>query len=802
MLRNYLKIALRSLRKHRVISFINIIGLAVGITCGLLIFLFVREETSYDRFNLHADRTFRIVKDFVNDDGSRLPDATTPPALAPAMLHEIPEVEQATRVFPGWGGKYLIRYGEKSFTEDLVFRVDSNFFDVFTFPFVEGDAKTAFRQLNSIVITRSMARKYFGTDDPLNKVLRTDAGNLKVTGVVGDIPDAAHFHFDFLISTAKFGGNIDNQWNWYNFYTYVRLKPHTTIGPVVAKVQALYHKNDKEGKNIFYAQPLTDIHLRSDLKWEIEPNGNVLYIYVFAIIGLFVIAIACVNYINLSTAKASLRAKEIGVRKVTGALRGALIRQFLTESVLTVLLSFVLALALARLLLPTINLLIQKDLSLGVLTDPLWLGAILAAILLIGLLSGIYPALYLSGIKPVLVLKGQGYTGRPAFDLRKALVIFQFTISVALIAGTVVIVQQIRYAQSAKLGLTKDQVMVIDDAGSLSRADREAMLGELVKINGVTKAASANGVVGGQNWTTNMNAKGSENSQLINFLGISYDYLDVLGIHIKEGRNFSAAFPSDTTSNGLAGQTSRLSGSVILNETAVRDLGIHEPVVGQLVQRGKDHDTVYYFKIIGVTDDFHYASFKSAIKPFAFILNNDWQDNFTVKVAPAGLDHTIAQIGGEWKRFAPDRPFHYSFLDEAFSKHYQSDERFNQVVLYLTILAIGIGCMGLFGLTAFMIERRTREIGVRKVVGATATSIVVLLSRDFIRLVLLAVLIATPIAWFALDKWLGNFAYRISIQWWVFVLAGGAAVLIALLTVSFQAVGAALANPVKSLRSE
>ena len=802
MLSNYLKIALRSLRKHRVVSFINIFGLAVGLACGLLIFLFVRDEWSYDRFNANADRTYRIVKDFVNDDGSRLPDATTPPALAPAMLHEIPEVEQATRIFPSWGGKYLIRYGEKSFTEDRLFRVDSNFFDVFSMLFLEGGAATAFHELNSIVITQTIARKYFGAQDPLGKVLRTDAGDLKVTGVVKDVPDPAHFHFDFLISTAKFGGQIDNQWGWYNFYTYVRLKPHTAIGPVVAKVQALYHKNDKEGKNIFYAQALTDIHLRSDLKWEIEPNGNALYIYVFSIIGLFVIAIACVNYINLSTAKASLRAKEIGVRKVTGALRGGLIRQFLTESVLTVALSFVLALALAELLLPVINLLVQKNLSLGVLVEPIWLAVIFASLLIIGLVAGIYPALYLSGIKPVLVLKGQGYTGRPVFDLRKALVIFQFTISVALIAGTVVMVQQIHYVQNAKLGLNKDQVMIIDDAGNLSRSDRETMLGKLAKINGVSKAATANGVLGGLNWTTSLNLKGSTNGQLVNFLGISYDYLDVLGIHIKEGRNFSAAYPSDTPSNGVAGQTSRIAGSIILNETAVRDLGIHEPVVGQLVQSGKNNDTIYYRKIIGVTEDFHFASFKMAIKPFAFLLNNDWQDNFTVKVAPAGLDHTIAQIGTEWKRFSPDRPFHYSFLDEAFSKHYQSDQRFNEVVLYLTILAIGIGCMGLFGLTAFMIERRTKEIGVRKVVGASATGIVVLLSRDFIRLVLLAVLIATPIAWFALNKWLGNFAYRISIQWWVFALAGLAAVFIALATVSFQAIGAAVANPVKSLRSE
>lgn len=802
MLKNYLKIAFRSLLRHRNTAFINIFGLSIGIAACILILLFVRDELSYDRDNARASDIYRVVKDFVNDDGSRLPDATTPPALAPAMQREFPEVEHVTRVYPGWGHKFLISYGEKKFVEDRLFRVDSSFFDVFTFPFIEGDAHSAFQQLNSILITKSTAKKYFGSEDPMHKVLTTDFGDMMVTGVLKDVPHNAHFHFDFLISTRKFAGNIDGQWGWYNFYTYVKLRPNANPAALTPKIEKLYQQNDKDGKNIFYIQRLTDIHLRSDLKWEIEPNSNILYVYAFTIIGLFVIAIACMNYINLSTARSALRAKEIGVRKVTGAFRYLLIRQFLAESIVTVSFAFVLGLLLAWLALPAINGLVGKDLTLSVFLQPLWLLGTLGAILIVGVIAGLYPALYLSAIKPVWVLKGLTMPEGSVFRLRKALVVLQFTISIALLIGTAVVLQQLHYIQNAQLGLNKDQVMIISDAGHLSRSDRESLLQQLQQIKGVDKAATANGVVGGLNWTTDLAAKGSKNQQLVNFLGISYDYIDVLGMHLAEGRNFSPAFPADTSGNGQPGSMQRVMGGIILNERAIKDLGIHEPVIGSLVTAGQDRDTMYYRRIVGVVKDFHFASFKSEIKPFAFMLNNNWQDNFTVKVSAAGLTNTIADIQKKWAAYSPDRPFRYSFLDETFADLYQSEQRFNQVILYLTILAITIGCMGLFGLTAFTVQRRTREIGIRKVVGATAGSIVVLLSKDFIRLVLLAIVIAVPIAWYAMDRWLQNFAYRVHIGWWIFVLAGALAVLIALATVSFQAVKAALANPVKSLRSE
>jgi len=800
MLKNYFKIALRSLLLHKSTSFINIVGLAVGLASCLLIFLFVQDELSYDRYNKDAGRIYRIAKDFGNDDGSLLPDATTPPALAPAMQKFIPEVAHVTRVFPGWGSKTLIQYGDdKKFLEERVFRVDSSFFDVFTVPFIEGSAATAFKEPNSVVITETTAKRYFGSEDPMHKVLRTDRGDAQVTGVIRDVPEQAHIHYDFLLPMQQ---NIDQNWGQYNWYTYVKLKPDTRIATVVPKVQQLYKQNDKDPKNIFFATALTDIHLHSDLKWEIEPNGNILYVVAFSIIGLFVVAIACVNYINLSTARSALRAKEIGVRKVTGAVRSLLVRQFLIESMITVLFSFVLALVLAQLALPALNTLVQKQLSLSLLLRPVWLAGTLGALLAIGLLAGLYPALYLSAIKPVWVLKARSLPERSVFSLRKVLVVFQFTITIALIVGTAIVLQQLSYIRNARLGLDKEQVMILSDAGSLSPSDREAMKNSLLNISGVQRVATANGIVGGMNWTRTMRAKGSRNGQLVNFLDVSYDYLNVLGIKIKEGRGFSPAFPADTIANNRDPQKERFIGSVILNEKAVKDMGVPQPVIGQYVTYEEDNDTVNYVRVVGVAKDFHFASFRSEIKPFAFFIGGGWQTNFTLKVSPNNLDKTIATVQRVWANYSGGRPFRYSFLDENFNKLYQSDQRFNTVILYLTALAITIGCMGLFGLTAFMIQRRAKEISIRKVVGATVPGIVFLLSKDFLRLVALSILIATPLAWFAMDQWLRNFAYRISIEWYIFVLAGAIALFIALATVSLQTIKAALTNPSNNLRSE
>ncbi len=802
MLKNFFLVAWRNLLRNKVYSFINIAGLGLGLACAMLIILFVADESSYDRFHKDAGNIYRVVKDFVNDDGSRLPDATTPPALAPAMQSEIPEVAKVTRIFPGWGNKFLISYGDKKFIEERLFRVDSSFFEVFNFPFLEGDVKKAFADPNFILVTESTAKKYFGDADPMQKLLHTDFGELPVKGVLKDPPPNSHFHFDFLVSIRKFRDNIDARWGWYNFYTYVKFKPNVSIAAITPKIQALYKKNNAQGSNIFYTQALTNIHLDSNLKWEIEPNSDRMYVYVFSIVAIFIIVIACINYINLATAKSSLRAKEIGIRKVAGAFRLTLIRQFLIESILTVFFAFVLAIIIAALLLPLVNQLTQKALSMDSFLNPRWSLILLAAALLIGLIAGIYPAIYLSSFRPVEVLKSFSVSEKGMFNLRKVLVVFQFTISAALITGTLIIIQQIHFIQDRKLGLNKDQVMIISNAGNLSRTNREALRSELASLPGVARASTSNGVVGGQNWTTYMRSKGSQNGQLVNFLNVSYDYLQVLGIELKEGRYFSPEFPADSLSDGIEGTKERISGSVILNEKAVKDLGITEPAVGKLVSRGDNNDTVWYVRIVGVTKDFHFASLKNEIKPFGFMIDAGWQDNYTVKVNPGGLKKTIREMETKWNKYSPERPFQYSFLDETFAGQYKSEERFNKVFLYITSLAIFIACMGLFGLTAYMVEKRTKEIGIRKVIGASVSNILTLLSWDFVKLILISVLIAIPISWWAMNHWLEGFVYRVNISAWIFLVAAIFALLIGFITISFQAIRAAMANPVRSLRTE
>jgi putative ABC transport system permease protein len=515
------------------------------------------------------------------------------------------------------------------------------------------------------------------------------------------------------------------------------------------------------------------------------------------VIALFVILIACINYINLATSRSSLRAKEIGVRKVTGANRSSLVRQFLIESVITSSIAFVIALFLAFLLLPAINQLTQKQLILFSVENSGWLLGGLSAAIGVGLIAGIYPALYLSSFKPISVIKRMKLTERGAFNLRKALVVLQFSISVILITGTLIIIKQVNYVQEARLGINKDQVMIIQGTGQLgSRANSAAFKNELLEIPAVKNIAGADGVVGGLNWTNALRPKGSDKEVLVNFLSVGYDYFKVMEMDIKEGRSFSDKFPGDTLQAGLRGTTDRNSGAIILNETAVKDFPLSSPVIGQQLAWNDDEDTTYYVTVVGVVKDFHFTSLRNEIKPFAFVVEPPRENLLMVKISGSDMQNTIATIEKKWGKYSPDRPFQYSFLDETYSKLYQSERRFNKVFLYLTGLAILIACLGLFGLAAFTAEQRTVEIGIRKVVGASVSGIVTLLSKDFVKLVLISIVIALPIAWYTMNKWLQDFAYRVSIEWWVFVLAAMIAILIALVTVSFQAIKAALANPV------
>ncbi|MBC7949625.1 MAG: ABC transporter permease [Chitinophagaceae bacterium] len=802
MVSHYFKVVMRSLRKNKGFSFINIIGLAIGMACTLLIFQFVKDELSYDRYHADAGDIHRVVKDFINDDGSRIPDATTPAALAPAMKTDFPEVKHIARILPDWGGSWLIKYGDKKISEEKFWRADSSFFQVFTYPFLKGDPATALKDVQNIVLTHAAAKRYFGSEDPMGKTLNVSpGGDMIVTGVLKDIPANSHFHFDFLVSWKQLPEALNTNWGGYNYYTYIKVNAGTNMPTLTKKIQALYERSQEERYSVFYTQPLTGIHLESNLKWELEPNSDKLYVYVFSFIGFFILLIAAINYINLATAKSSLRAKEIGIRKVSGAIRTSLINQFLLESVITCLIASVLAVLIAQLMTPTVNQITQKQLT--IIGDPFVMLYMLAVALLIGLAAGIFPALYLSSFKPIMVLKGFKLNESGALNLRKTLVVVQFTISIVLIIGALIISQQMKFIQSAKLGYNKDQVVVIKNAGFLSRSDRSAFLNEARQLPGVQKAATSTSIIGDKFATTRLRPRGSEKEQQVNFSTVSYEYMDVVGIEMKEGRGFSSSFPADTITNGIPnGPLDQTIGGIVLNETAVRDLGLGTPAAGKQILWGSDGDTTYYLNVVGIAKDWHFTSMRNEIKPFAFLVHPARANNFTVKLSANNIQASLSMLENKWKLFTGERPFEYVFLDETFARLYDSESRFQTLFITLVILGILIACLGLLGLATYAAQQRVKEIGIRKTLGASVTNVVGLLSRDFLKLVVIALVLAIPIGWFAMNKWIQNFAYRTSIEWWVFVVAGLAALFVAFATISIQTIKAASANPVKSLRSE
>ncbi|MDO3644236.1 ABC transporter permease [Mucilaginibacter sp. L3T2-6] len=799
MIFHYLKSASRSIGRNKIYTVINVLGLAIGMACTLLIVLFVKDELSYDRYNANAANIYRVVHDFVNYDGTRLPDATSPAALAPALQKQIPEVLTTTRVYPNWGHIYLVKYGEKKMQEERLYLADSSFFDIFTQEFVKGNAKTALADVKSIVITASTARKYFGADDPINKTLTVDGfGDMKVSAVIKDVPANSHFHFDFLAS-FKALGNIDDVWGQYNYYTYLKTRAPINTANFGHKIQTIYDENNhNQTKSTFWVQPVTDIHLKSSLKWELESNSDILYVYIFTLIAVFIVLIASINYINLTTATASARAKEIGVRKVIGGLKKSIVSQLLTESVLISLMALACALCIAQLILPMVNEVTGKQLSLTSSTS--FLIYALGATLLLGIIAGVFPALYMASFKPVMVLKGFKSSEKGALNLRKTLVVVQFTISIVLIIGAIVISQQMQFIRSAKLGLTTDKVLVINK--SLRLPNKQSYFNEISKVKGVKKIAFSQDMIGDVNSTSSLNVKGSENKQLVNYLSAGVGYFKVMGIEIKEGRGFSDSILSDTLSNGVPGKPEQIIGGIVLNETAVKDLAIQKPVIGKEIYWGNNKDTMHYVKVVGVVKDFHFTSMRNKIKPFAFIHSPRHEQSFTLKLSGDNISGTIKLLKAKWNELYPDKPFQYTFMDETFAKLYQSDARFQKVFISLVILGIFIASLGLFALATFAAQQRVKEIGIRKVLGASVINVVGLLSKDFLKLVIISLLIAAPVGWYAMNNWLHNFAYQIHIKWWVFPLAGVLAIIIALVTISFQAIKAAIAKPVKSLRTE
>jgi putative ABC transport system permease protein len=703
----------------------------------------------------------------------------------------LPEVAYTTRIFPSWGGKYLIEYGDKRFNEANLMRVDSSFFDVFTFEFIEGNPQTAFQDVRSILLTESAAKKYFGKEDPMGKLMKLpiDRGtNYQVTGILKDVPQNAHFTFDFLIPLKFSGGDINTEWDWYNFYTYVRLKEGSDPDKFEAKLQPLFNTYQPNNKNQFYTQALTDIHLTSNLKWELAANGDLSYIKILITIALFVIVIAAINYINLITAQSAKRAKEVGIRKVAGAFQKLLVFQFLSESVLTALVAFGIALLGAALLLPYTGQIFGTALSLFSEHNRfLWI-ILPVTILLVGLLAGLYPAFYLSAFNPIKVLKGSFSSSPKGVLLRQGLVVFQFVISTVLIAGSLIISQQLDFIQNKKLGFDKENILVLPNIPASSTA--ETFSNELKNVPQVIHVGGANGVLGGQNWTNSVRGKGKREEVLLNFLVVDYGFLPTMDVAFKEGRNFSGQFGTDTS-------------AIVLNEAAVKQLGLKEPLIGQSIVWGEEDTIISYATIIGIVKDFHFTSFHDPIKPFGFVLaSNGSPGNLFVKVSSEALPQAVANIEQAWKKVLPDRPFEYSFLDEQVARLHQVEARFSLLFSCLTALSILIACLGLFGLATYTAQQRRREISIRKVLGATVSNITLALSKNFLQLVCIAFIIAAPIAWYAMNHWLNNFAYRITLSWQAFFITGITVLSIALLTVIYQSIKAALTNPVKSLRSE
>ncbi|HMX78710.1 MAG TPA: ABC transporter permease [Ferruginibacter sp.] len=818
MIRTYFKIAWNNLRKNKVFSFINIFGLAAGLACCMLITLYIRNEVSYDKYHKHAADIYQLGTNFIRE-GKETKMSGTPAPVAQAMQFEYPEIEQTTRLLALFNeDKTLLQYNEKnaapqSFYETKGYIADSSFFRVFTYDFLEGNPATALNEPRTVVLSEEIARKIFGNQPALNKLLHISSGtngdyDFMVTGVFRPVSKPSHIDARFFLSFK--GGEIEqlanrmatNFANNNMFFTYLQLKPGTDVAALQAKFPAFIDKyagKDLKAQGFYKKQfltKLTDIHLYSGMNQNVTPPGSVTYLYILTSIALFTLLIACINFMNLSTARSSKRSAEVGIRKVLGAEKSALVRQFLGESVFMSLIAFVFAFALVWFLLPAFNKLAGKELSLSFSQNTISIIAFLALSVITGIVAGIYPAFYLSSFRPVKVLKGRFSNSLAAVSLRKGLVVFQFVISVALIISSVVIASQMRYLRSADLGFDKDQQVVIPLRSATAKQMYPSLKNELAKLPGVTNVGASLFNPGVFNPSDNLLYKEGQtmnDAKRTRMNWVDAGYLQTLNIKPVAGRLFSEAFPADTSFR------------MVLNETAIRDIGFPsaQDAVGKKVYFDYQGQQ-YGFDIVGVVKDFHFEDLHLPITPYGYQLNSNL-DNFNymlVHTRGADMRALLSSIGAGWHRLNPNEPFEYNFLDEEFQKNYQAEDRLAGIVGYFTMIAILICCLGLFGLAAFSAEQRVKEIGVRKVLGASVSGIVGLLSKDFLKLVFVAIVIASPLAWYIMNKWLQDFAYRVDISWWVFVVAGIGAVLIAFITIGFQAIRAATVNPVKSLRTE
>ncbi|MGZ3925607.1 MAG: ABC transporter permease [Mucilaginibacter sp.] len=795
MIRNYLKIAWRNLKKNRLYSFINILGLTIGIVSCLLIGIYIKHELSYDRFNQHADKIVRVTMDYSLGDVTQQV-AVTGTKVGPQFKRTFPVVDDYVRLDKM---TRVIGYKDRLFEEKNFLYADPSLFKIFSFNLAKGDAATVLNDPGNIVITQTAAKKYFDAEDPIGKVLKVGDKNFTVSGVTDDVPSNSQIRFDFVVpfynlSAAK---QAENWWT-ANYITYLLLKNPAQTQPLQKQIAAYMQTVDRGELKMaanqhltYHLEPLTSVHLHSNLPDAYEPNGSMLYIYILTVVALLILVIACVNYVNLSIAQSAGRSAEIGIRKVLGAAKQQLFKQFIGESLLVTAIAVVFALGIAMLLLPVFNQLSGKQFQTNVLFDPVILLFLVGMGIFIGFAAGAYPALLLSGIRLAKILKS-GFSFNSGQSVKRFLIIFQFVISIFLIVTTVIILEQLAYIRNKDIGYNKSNVVVLP-VDSKMRPQLDALKKAIRNVPGVENVAAADSEPVDVKWGDAITTKDGKNLT-VNALPMDEDFIKTMQLKMAAGSDFnhSDVLQMDTTNNNK-----NFHYSFILNESAVRALGwTPEQAVGKEISK------YYDGRIKGVVKDFNFKSFHEPIGPLLIFLDHDQSQALFVRITGDHTESTLQDLGKLWKERVPSRPFEYKFLDEEYDALYRIEQRTAGIFTTFSALAILLACLGLFAVTAYTVVQRTKEIGIRKVLGANIANIILLISKDFLLLVVIATVIASPIAWYFSGKWLEDFAYRINIHWWIFIAAGAASLLIAGLTVSIQALKAALANPVKSLKSE
>lgn len=802
MIANSFKIALRHIKKYKTYTFINIAGLAIGIACCILIFFYIKDEMSYDRYHDNADRIYRVVDSFDVPGGIVADFALTSAPIGPTLKDDFQEVRDAVRLMPR---RRMVAREDKKYYEDGLFYADASLFSVFTLPLIQGNPEKALEAPNAAVISEKMALKYFGNGEAINQRLQIDEEEFTVTGVMRDMPQNSHFRAEIYASLKTLEQNPALQQNYFQnwvrheFYTYILLEEGATAETLQEKLPAFIEKYAAQQVKTFldgslssHLQPLTDIHLHSNLQVEISPNSDIKYIYIFSVVAFFILLIACVNFMNLATARSANRSKEVGLRKVVGASRHQLIRQFLGESLLYTFFAMVLGVLLVLLSLPLFNTLTGKSMQFNTISDLFLIGFIFLIFFFVGIASGSYPALFISRFQPALVLKRAGIPGARRPLLRKALVVLQFSISIVLIISTGVVFNQLDFLRNRKLGFDKEHVVAIPIRAGSIRQNAEEIKAELKQNPSVVSASIANALPGGNPAGDVIRLVTDEGRKTftLSMIYTDHDYVKTMGIEMVQGRDFDKTMGTDSSE------------AFLINEAAAREMQLTDPLRAILEYGFSDRSSGKRGRIVGVVNDYQFQSLKSEITPLVIQIWPSSSSIFAIRILPSNIPDTLKFIETKWKEFDPAHPYEYTFLDETFDQMYRSEEKLGQIFSTFSALAIFIAALGLFGLALFSVEQRTKEIGVRKVLGASIGKIFFLISKEFALLVLIANAFAWPAAYLLMNKWLQSFAYRTGVSVWIFILSAVLAFGIALLTVSFQAIRAASSNPADSLRYE